>query len=170
MVAAGCRGDDLLGADLGDPLGAAFERHHAALLRLCALLSGDRGLAEDLVQDTFLRLRSHIADLSPEEVLPYARRIAVNLWKNRQRRLALERHVLPWLRAEPLPMISPEENEVLWSLIMQLPARQRACLVLRFYEDLTEREAAGVLGCSVGTVKSNTSRAIARLRREFHGH
>src|SRR6266511_760358 len=114
---------------------------HMALLRFAHALTSDPELAADLVQD------------------------------------ALERTGLAWsrMRRERLVAAVPEtayENpsagrpdETLWRLLATLPPKQRAVLVLRFYEDLTEVEVARVLNCSVGAVKSNGSRALARLRR-----
>jgi len=61
------------------------------------------------------------------------------------------------------------DRAVLRSAVLRLPRRQRACVVLRYYEDLPEREVASLLACSIGTVKSQTSRALARLRKEFDG-
>ncbi len=59
-----------------------------------------------------------------------------------------------------------EERDAMWREISKLPARQRACLVLRYYEDLPDGEIAGLLGCRIGTVKSQSSRALAKLRKE----
>ncbi len=147
----------------------AFERHYAPLLRLCFLLSGRRELAEDLVQDAFVRSIPRIGSLEREAVGPYLRRVAVNLWKNRLRRLAVEAR--SWTRHEE-PSVHPDVEDpggrdVLWEAVKSLPDRQRACIVLRYWEDLPVAEVAQVLGCSTGTVKSHTSRAVARLRREI---
>jgi len=95
------------------------------------------------------------------------RRIAVNVWKNRNRRFRVELRARGLVRLPRDGGPSAEERDAVWDAIRRLPSRQRACLVLRYYEDLSERETAGVLGCSVGTVKSQTSRALARLRKEF---
>lgn len=143
----------------------AFQRHYLCLLKLSIALSGRQEVAEDLVQEAFVRSAFRMTQLEPDEVGPYLRRVVVNLWKNRLRRLAVEaRNVLPARReAEPAPPF--EERDRLWRALMQLPSKQRACLVLRFYEDLPELEVASVLGCSVGTVKSQTSRGLAKLRK-----
>ena len=146
-------------------LRAAFERHATSLLRLCILLTGRRETAEDIVQDSFVRLAPKIQDLDDGAVWPYLRRIAINLWKNRLRRLAAEARFRS--RREPLSVpgaASLEERDRVLRAVGGLPARQRACVVLRFYEDLSERETASVLGCSTGTVKSQTSKALAKLR------
>jgi len=152
-------------ATAGSDLRTAFEEHATALLRLCTLLTGRREVAEDLVQDAFVRLAPRIERLYPDAVWPYLRRIAVNLWKNRLRRLALEarhRHAEVVLPPDPQP-----ERLAMWSAVRTLPPRQRATVVLRYYEDLTESDTARVLGCSIGTVKSQTSKALAKLEREL---
>ena len=148
----------------------AFEEHHTRLFRLCLLLSGHRELAEDIAQDAFIRAAARLETLPPPEVGPYLRTTAVNLWRNRMRRRVLERRTL-WRfvgRTTDPPDAVVDERERLWPAVLRLPVRQRACVVLRYYEDLSERETAGILGCSVGTVKSQTSRALARLRQELH--
>jgi RNA polymerase sigma-70 factor (sigma-E family) len=148
-------------------LRAAFEEHYVSLLRLCTALSRRRDLAEDIVQDAFVRVAPRVADLGPDEVGPYLRRVVVNLWKDRLRRLAIE---LKHVRQRPPPQVvesQAEERDAVWSALLRLPSRQRACVVLRYYEDLPEREVAEVLRCSVGTVKSQTSRALSKLRREL---
>jgi RNA polymerase sigma-70 factor (sigma-E family) len=153
-----------------EALRAAYEEHYVPLLRLCVLLAGDRHVAEDIVQDAFLKIAPRIGEVAPPQRGPYLRRVAVNLWKNRLRSLTRER------RARVRSMItsqtdggSHEDRAALRSAVLRLPRRQRACVVLRYYEDLPEREVASLLGCSVGTVKSQTSRALARLRKEFEG-
>jgi RNA polymerase sigma factor (sigma-70 family) len=123
-------------------------------------------MGEDLVQEAFARATNKLPDLEIDAVRPYLRATVLNLWKNRLRRLSLEnRFRNAPLRAEELAF---EERDALWSAIRRQPARRRACLVLRYFEDLTEKETAELLGCSVGTVKSQTSRALARLRQELN--
>lgn len=136
-----------------------------SLVRLCSLLAGGHMEAEDVVQDVFVRAADRLQSLSPAATGPYLRRAVVNTWRNRLRRLALERR--PRLRFLPdaiMPGTNVEEHDAVWAAIARLPPRQRACLVLRFYEDLSERDVADVMGCSVGTVKSQTSKGLARLR------
>jgi RNA polymerase sigma-70 factor (sigma-E family) len=143
----------------------AFEQHYLSLLRLSIAMTGRQETAEDLVQEAFVRSAPRITQLEPDDVGPYLSRVVANLWKNRLRRLAVEaRYLLPGRReAEPVPPL--EERDLIWRALMELPIKQRACLVLRFYEDLPELDVAGVLGCSVGTVKSQTSRGLAKLRK-----
>lgn len=144
---------------------ALFLLHHGRLVRLCTLLTGSVDRGEDLAQEAFARALVKVAGLPPPEQYPYLRATASNLWKNRLRRIAIERRWRPSdVASEPA---THEERDALWRAVVALPIRQRACIVLRFYEDLTERETAETLGCSIGTVKSQTSRAIARLREEM---
>jgi RNA polymerase sigma-70 factor (sigma-E family) len=149
-----------------DPLRLAFEKHHLSLLRLCVLLSGQREDAEDIVQEAFIRSARKLPELTDEAVGPYLRAAAVNLWKNRLRRARMERRVRPSSARPELPQAAGEWDDV-WRAVKRLPPRRRACVVLRFYEDMSEAETARVLGCSVGTVKSQTSRALLSLRKEL---
>jgi RNA polymerase sigma-70 factor (sigma-E family) len=151
-----------------DPAFEDFVRSRSAsLLRTAFLLVGDRGHAEDLLQTTLLRVawRWSAASEQPEA---YARRVLVNLtrdrWRNLSRRVR-ERH-----QSEVPQLASPDAIERAterWSLVQamrSLPTRQREVIVFRFFADLTVTDTARVLGCTEGTVKSYTSRALSRLR------
>jgi RNA polymerase sigma-70 factor, ECF subfamily len=140
----------------------------AALLRTAHLLTGgDRALAEDLLQVALTRtyLAWHRID-DPGAVEAYVRttlaRTAASWWR---RRWHGERatEVLPE-QVDDDRTVALDERDAWWRLVRALPARQRAVVVLRFYEDLTEAETARALGLSVGTVKSHTARALAALR------
>jgi len=151
-------------ASASEGLRAAFDELYLPLLRLCTLLAGEQHTAEDIVQETFVRVAPRIETLRPEETPAYVRKVAMNLWKNHRRRLALERRPHP--RAPgPQTRSTRGVDDALWHYVLGLPERQRACLVLRYYEDLSEREVAKTLGVSVGTVKSQTSRALGKLRK-----
>jgi RNA polymerase sigma-70 factor (sigma-E family) len=153
-----------------EDLRAAYEEHYVSLLRLCTLLAGDRDMAEDIVQDAFVKLSPRIAEVSPEQLRPYLRKTVVNVWRNRLRKLIRERRASARSVATSIgDATSPEDRTALRLAVLRLPQRQRACLVLRYYEDLSERDVASLLGCSIGTVKSQTSHALARLRKEFGG-
>jgi RNA polymerase sigma-70 factor (sigma-E family) len=154
--------------EVEESLRAAYEEHYLSLLRLSILLSGERETAEDLAQEAFVRVANRLGDIPSERLFAYLRQVVVNLWRNRLRKLTRERHARARSALE-MRSNSPghEDRAALRTAVMALPARQRACLVLRYYEDLPEREVAVLLSCSVGTVKSHTSRALKRLRREF---
>lgn len=150
-----------------EPLRAAFEENYLSLLRLCTLLTGRAEAAEDVVQESFVRVAARIASVPQGLVGTYLRKTAVNVWRNRLRRLAVERRYRPFGTDPPFAQAQIDEREAMWKRVMQLPERQRACLVLRYYEDLSEREVAETLGVSPGTVKSQTSRALDKLRKGF---
>jgi RNA polymerase sigma-70 factor (sigma-E family) len=137
------------------------------LMRTAYLLCGDRGHAEDLVQTALFRTarRWHRARQQPEA---YARRVVVNLAKDRWRALG-RRPGEAEAALETLDTATPGhdhllERERLLAAIRQLPAGQQAVLVLRFLEDLSVAETAATLDCSEGNVKSQTSRALDRIR------
>lgn len=135
------------------------------LLRTAFLLTRDVGHAEDLLQTALARAWrawSRI-DGAPE---PYVRRIMVNTyatWWRRRWRVETPTDELPE-RAGASVEDLVDRRDWLWAALGRLPRRQRAAVVLRYYEDLPEVEVAALLGCSVGTVKSQTSRALAKLR------
>ena len=155
-----------------EPIRRAFQTHYVRLVRLAALLLGSHEGAEDLAQDAFVKAAVKIETLTDDRVGAYLRRVLLNLWKNRLRRLAVERRFRAQGAASDVePPDEIEERDALWTAVRKLPRRQRACLLLRYYEDLPERTVAEIMGCSVGTVKSQASRGLDRLRRELgDGH
>jgi RNA polymerase sigma-70 factor (sigma-E family) len=157
-----------MSASKQDALREAFEQHYVPLLRLCIALSGRRDVGEDIAQEAFVRAADRISDLPTPQILPYLRRVGLNVWRNRLRRLALESRFRP-SRREPAHDASAhlDERAVVMEALSHLPARQRACVILRYLEDLSERETANILRCSIGTVKSQTSRALQKLRRRL---
>lgn len=142
----------------------------AALLRTAYLLAGDWATAEDLLQTaltkTYLAWR-RLGEI--EAVEPYARRVLVNTATSWWRRRWHGERPTETLPERPAPDQIEEhlERDALWRHVQTLPARQRAVLVLRFYEDLSEAQTAALLSISVGTVKSQTSRAIGTLRKRL---
>jgi RNA polymerase sigma-70 factor (sigma-E family) len=142
------------------------EARQQALVRFAFLLTSDHHTAEDLVQTalaktylTWDRLRDRGA------VDSYVRRIIVNentsMWRRAWKRRERTSEVLPD-RGTVDPDV--ESRDAMWRVVQSLPPRQRAAVVLRYYEDLSEADTAAVLGCSVGNVKSQTSRGIAAMR------
>jgi RNA polymerase sigma-70 factor (sigma-E family) len=139
-----------------------------ALLRLAVMLTGDRTEAEDLLQATLVRTQPH-ADRIPTMGAPaaYLRKALVHEHLSGLRRLGRR---VRTSRLEGNDAASRDDvagldrRDAAWRLLAKLPPRQRAVLVLRFYEDLPDRDIAAVLGCSEPTVRSNASRALATLR------
>jgi RNA polymerase sigma-70 factor (sigma-E family) len=144
-----------------------------ALLRYALMLTGDEHLAQDLVQETLIRVQLHwrrVARADRPEL--YVKRMAVNLYLGWRRGSWSRRNVLVEAPAagregSPDPAEQAADRDEMWLLLGRLPRRQRAVLVLRYYEELTDHEIAGVLGCRVGTVRGHASRALATLRTEL---
>jgi len=147
-------------------LGGLYRRHAGDAARLAYLVTGDRALAEDIVQEAFVRLYGRFRDLrNPDAFDVYLRRTVVNLARSHFRHRKVERKHEQQLSEEPAtdpPDIG--ERDELWSVLQSLPERQRTAIVLRFYEDMSEVTTAAVMGCPVGTVKSLVSRGLAALR------
>ena len=143
--------------------------HVDDLLRTAYLIVGDEVEAEDLVQECLMKVAHRWPRIRRmEQPRAYARRILVNLTFDgargrARRRSELESGPAPIAIAVD-PLSALDTRAELLQALGQLPARQRAVLVLRYFNDLTEVQVAEVLGCSPGTVKSSASRGLARLR------
>jgi RNA polymerase sigma-70 factor (sigma-E family) len=152
---------------------AAFEEfvlaRQATMFRVAFLLTGERGQAEDLLQNALERTYQHWhrvrAAGNPDA---YVRRIMVNLANDRWRS---KRHVVeqcldtvtvPWDYASQADLT--ESRDFILRAMRALPPRMRTVLVLRYFEELSEAETAAALDCSVGSIKSQTSRGLAKLR------
>jgi RNA polymerase sigma-70 factor (sigma-E family) len=166
---------DLLAATDRSRIGELYLRHADSAVRLAYLLTGDLGVAEDLVQDAFIRLAGRLVHLrDPGAFDGYLRTTVVNLARSYFRRKRVERNYLQRARAAAgpeggWPARSLEDREELWHALGRLSQRQRAAIVLRFYEDLSEAQVAEILKCRPGTVKSLVSRGLEALRNEMGG-
>jgi RNA polymerase sigma-70 factor (sigma-E family) len=139
----------------------------AALSRTAYLLTGDHQLAEDLLQVALTRVAARWAQLRNGTPDAYARRVMVNeitSWRRRRRYHERPSDRVPESESAADTAAATVRRVVVGQALAQLTARQRAMLVLRFYEDLSEADTAATLGCSVGAVKSGTHTALARLR------
>ncbi len=155
-----------------DALFAQFVREQTAtLLRSAYLLTGNASSAEDLVQETFLRLYPKWQRVMAADVpIAYVRRTLVNGFIN-QRRRASSREIV----VEEIPEyvdgrdigLEITNRDLIWRLLGRLSDRQRAALVLRFFHDLNDDEIADQLNCRLGTVRSLISRGLAALRDEL---
>jgi RNA polymerase sigma-70 factor (sigma-E family) len=142
-------------------------------LRFAYLLTGERELAEDLVQDAFIKVMGRFADLRrPDAFTAYLRKTIVNLSYGTFRHRRVERSYLSQQRryAEPQSAgLDPERDDELWHRLAELPVRQRTALVLRYYEDLSEKQTAAAMGCSLRTVKALVNRGLTGLRAQEGG-
>ncbi|MDX6357633.1 MAG: hypothetical protein QOH37_687 [Nocardioidaceae bacterium] len=133
-----------------------------ALLRTAYLLTHDHALAEDLLQTALTKAWFAWGRIDGNAE-PYVRRILVNTYASWWRRKWHGEHPTDELPERSADGATGEPTD-LWTAMARLPRRQRAVVVLRYFEDLTEAQTAEALGCSVGTVKSQTSKALAKLR------
>jgi len=143
------------------------QRGHA-LMRTAYALAGDQHTAEDLVQSALAKTAGRWASIRGEPE-PYVRRALyrefVSGWRHRRRRPELVVPVVPDRAAAPDPADAATDRLLLRELIATLPPRQRAVIVLRFLEDVSVDGVAEILGCTTGTVGSQTTRALAHLRK-----
>jgi RNA polymerase sigma-70 factor (sigma-E family) len=154
-------------------LDALVARRGSALLATATLLAGGRAAGEDLLQAALERVMRHWHRVKDEPEI-YLRRtiyhLAVDQWRARRRRPEVLGKTETELEAAALRAGQPDGTDAvhlrlaLIQGLAELPPRQRAVLVLRYWEQLSESEAAQMLGCSLGTVKSSASRGLARLR------
>jgi len=154
--------------DRDEALRWLFEEQYLSLVRLAALLTDDRETAEDVVQEAFVRMYrawDRVRDVSAAS--PYLRSIVLNLARSGLRRKLVARRRgrnvgVDAASAEEDVLIREDQRAVV-DVLRSLPRRQRECLTLRYYQDLSEAEIAEVLGISAGSVKSYASRGIAAL-------
>ena len=159
------------GAGTDQQFAAFVAARSQALLRTACLLTGDWTTAEDLLQTalakTYLRW-PHLGRHDAPEA--YVRRVLINTspsWWRRRWRGEVPTETLPDRPGEE-GTASVVERSSLWPALMELPRKQRAAVVLRYYEDLPDAEVARLLGCSEQTVRSQCSRALAKLRESRH--
>jgi RNA polymerase sigma-70 factor (sigma-E family) len=149
------------------------------LYRYGYLLTGNHYDAEDLVQDALIRLRAHWSRVArKDDPIAYVRttmtRLHISAWRRRRRELLTSAVPEKGFVDPGLDRVdATDDDERVWAAIVALPPKQRAVLVLRFYESLTDEEIAATLGVSRSTVRSQASRALQKLRAsgvtEFSG-
>jgi RNA polymerase sigma-70 factor (sigma-E family) len=141
--------------------------------RLAFLLLGDEHAAEDLTAEVLLAVWRQWDQVSgADRPVAYVRRVMVNQAAAYHQRRAREREGWERLQDGVLDRVREQDSAAVIDVqaaLLRLPPRRRACLVLRFAFDLSEREVAAILGVSVGTVKSQTFKAAAQFRDEFGG-
>jgi RNA polymerase sigma-70 factor (sigma-E family) len=156
--------DDEVGVPIDSGFDTFVRTRSQALCRTAFLLTGDHHLAEDLTQVALAKVSGRWEQITANgDPMPYVRTVmlrAAIAWRRRRSYGEIPIGHVPERAVEP---VSARMDE-LRAALAKLTARQRAVIVLRFYEDLTEVETARILRCSVGTVKSQTAKARARLR------
>jgi RNA polymerase sigma-70 factor (sigma-E family) len=167
--------DDVTAADrsaAATAVTALYQQHAVGLTRLAIIMLGDRAAAEDVVQDAFFGLYRNWRRLGdPANALNYTRSAVLNRCRNTLRDQARRGHReqpgILWAAAQSAEsaVLLTEDSRRMLAAIRKLPDRQREAIVLRFYLDMSEEEAAKAMGVSRGTVKSTTSRAVAALGR-----
>jgi RNA polymerase sigma-70 factor (sigma-E family) len=139
----------------------------AALLRFAYVLTQDSGRAEDLVQVALMKAHRRWQNAArADQPEAYVRRIIANeflSWRRRRSSRELPSRHMPE-QTRPDSANAHAERDQMWRTLAGLPPRQRAVLVLRYYEDLTDAQIADLLGCALGTVRSSATRALATLR------
>lgn len=157
-----------------DKMAALYEENADAATRLAYVLTGDQALAQDLVQEAFVRVFSRFAERrDPDSFESYLRATVINLARSHWRRRTSERGYLKSQRpAQAVQDFAPDvaERDAIWSALMTLPRRQRGALYLRYYEDLSEQQVADCLACSLPAARSLLLRgrkAINEVMKEF---
>lgn len=155
----------------GTRLEALYAEHARGAIRLAFLMTGDEQQAQDIAQEAFVRIAGRFHDLRNPDAFPgYLRTTVLNLSRGYLRRLRTQRDYTQRAAGEvEAPREDTEGRDEMWRALQRLPHRQRAALVLRYYEDLSERQAADALGCSVSAMKSLVTRGLQALRAEMRG-
>jgi RNA polymerase sigma factor (sigma-70 family) len=150
-----------------------YAAHAQGAVRLAYLLVGDQEIAQDIAQEAFLRAFGRFADMRKPNSFPnYVRATIVNLTRKHFRRRGLERLYIERLRARPAPSVAfpnVEQREMVTQALLKVPERQRAALVLHYYEDLSEYQVADLLGVSEQAARSLVARGRKTLREQLGG-
>jgi len=150
-----------------------YATHAQGAVRLAYLLVGDQEIAQDIAQEAFLRAFGRFADIRKPNSFPsYLKATIVNLTRKHFRRRGLERLYVERLRARPAQDVaSPnvEQREMVTQALLKVPERQRAALVLHYYEDLSEYQVADLLGVSEQAARSLVARGRKTLRDQLGG-
>jgi RNA polymerase sigma-70 factor (sigma-E family) len=145
-----------------DALEALYREQYEPSVRLAHLLTGDRGRAEELAQDAFVRIAPRLDGV--DNPAGYLRTALVNLCRDAGRRTArAKEHPTPIARVAPEPAV-PTSSTAVWAALQRLPERQRVAVTLRYYLDLPDDEIAEHLGARPATVRSLVHRALATLQ------
>ncbi|MGH8897070.1 MAG: SigE family RNA polymerase sigma factor [Egibacteraceae bacterium] len=153
---------------VADDFADVYAAHHREAVRLAYLLCGDPHRAEDAVAEAFVKVYRQWRVGRITQPRAYIRRAVVNEVNSRFRRLALERRQAAVRSGDDRGARAPDQQvadaDEMIAALAQLPTRQRTAIVLRYYLDLSEQDAATAMGVSVGTVKSSVSRGLERMR------
>jgi RNA polymerase sigma factor (sigma-70 family) len=156
------------GSGLGtEGLAELYERHVGRAVALARLVTGDDGLAEDVAHEAFIRAAGRFSHLrKPDAFDAYLRRAVLNECRARFRHSRVERR---WLRRQDPrgavePAFDPSTRDEVWVALERLPWRQRAAVVLRFYEDLSVAQTGDVLGCSTRAAEALIARGLTAMR------
>jgi RNA polymerase sigma-70 factor (sigma-E family) len=161
---------ETVGADAA--LSELYSTHYRACLRLAAVLVDDPSSAEDVVQEAFVNVYRSWHKVRNVDAAPaYLRSAVLNTARSRlRRRQTAEKHPPASARNAPGAddyVLANEHRQLMIEALRALPRRQRECVTLRYYEELSERETADALGLGIGAVKSNTSRGLAALASQM---
>ena len=153
-------------------LAELYRRHAPAAIGFAYLLTANKQQAEDLVQDAFIKVAGRFRHIRmPEAFESYLRKTIVNLHTSTLRRRKLERAYVQREASRPIPDSAPtpdlDTRDEMRRALQTLPARQRAAIVLRYYEDLSERSVAEALGCSDAAARSLVARGMETLRAQI---
>lgn len=159
-------------ANADEAVAALFQEHARSLVRLASLFADDRNAAEDLVQEAFLRLHASYHRIqTPDRAAAYLRSIVLNLARDHNRRgLMSLRHRMPEEEGHPSVedrFVLREDQQHVIAALQALPRRQRDCLVLRYYMELSIPDIATTLGVSVNSVKTHLRRGMAVIETQW---
>jgi RNA polymerase sigma-70 factor (sigma-E family) len=147
-----------------------YRTHASAALRFALMLTGERELSEDLVQEAFVRVAAKLDALrEPDAFGAYLTRAVANLAKShfRHQKVVARHERTIDLTSLVVPAVDVASNDALLVALRRLPMRQRAAIVLRYYNDASHEDIAQILGVPLGTVKSLLSRGLAKLREGY---